>query len=252
MNILVIGAGSIGSTLLRECEHIDRIRRCYVLDHHPEKLERLEDRYPKVVPVEDLDKTLKDTDLVVEAASQEAVKEFGPMALEAGADLMIMSVGALVDEELRSELYSYDGDIYLPTGALCGIDAVYNASMADVEEVTLETTKPPTSLGLTDIDKRKVLFHGPAEEAVKLYPKNVNVAAILSLASIGFKKTKIKLVCDPDIDRNTHKITLKGAAGTITGISENVPSPDNPRTSYLAALSAAGAIKKICSDVKFI
>jgi len=130
MNILVIGAGSIGSTLLRECEHIDRIRRCYVLDHHPEKLERLEDRYPKVVPVEDLDKTLKDTDLVVEAASQEAVKEFGPMALEAGADLMIMSVGALVDEDLRSELYSYDGDIYLPTGALCGIDAVYNASMA--------------------------------------------------------------------------------------------------------------------------
>ncbi|MFO8110461.1 MAG: aspartate dehydrogenase [Thermoplasmata archaeon] len=250
MNVLVIGAGSIGSVVVKECQDMECVKTCFVMDRHRPNIKQLERRYKKVQPVSDLNYALKQVDLVVEAASQEAVKEYGLQALEAGAELVIMSVGALVDEGLRDALYSASGKnrIYLPTGALCGLDAVVNASHAGIEKVTLTTRKPPKSLNM-EVDKNTVVFQGPAAEAVKRFPKNVNVAATLSLASAGFQKTEIKLVCDPDIDQNIHEIRFQGPAGELVGISRNVPSPDNPGTSYLAALSAAAAVRKLCSKV---
>jgi predicted dinucleotide-utilizing enzyme len=43
-------------------------------------------------------------DIIIEAASQGAVKEFGKPIIKAGKDLMIMSVGALVDTSFLAEL----------------------------------------------------------------------------------------------------------------------------------------------------
>ncbi len=250
MNVLVIGAGSIGSTVVKECQGLERVENCYVLDHHDARIKELQDKYDKVRPVNDLECVLQKVELAVESASQEAVKEYGKKVLDAGADLVIMSIGALVDEQLRDALYSAakNSRIYLPTGALCGLDAVYSASEAGVTKVTLTTRKPPKSLNM-DVEETTVVFQGPAREAVKKFPKNVNVAAVLSLASAGFDNTEIKLICDPNIDQNIHEINFKGPAGELIGTSKNLPSPDNPGTSYLAALSAASTVRKICSNV---
>jgi aspartate dehydrogenase len=203
-----------------------------------------------------------DVDVFVEAASQDAIRKYAKHILENGKDLMIMSVGALADYSFLSELLqvasSKDSRIYLPTGAIAGIDAIRSVK-EHLESVTLTTTKNPNALAgapffernkinIVDLKEKVVIYEGPASEAVKAFPANVNVAAILSLAGIGASKTQVKIVADPLTDRNEHEIVATGKFGKIQIIVSNVPSPRNPKTSFLAVLSSIECLRSICSD----
>ena len=203
-----------------------------------------------------------DMDIVVEAASQDAVRNYARLVLETNHDLMIMSVGALLDSNLYDDLQGlaekHDKIIYLPTGAIGGIDAVRSVRHL-LEEVTLTTTKSPKGLegapffkthkiDLKKIKKAKMIYEGKAEDAVNLFPANVNVAAALSLAGIGGKRTKVRIVADPKTKVNTHEVTAKGSFGEMRFQVNNVPSPTNPKTSYLAVLSAIECLRSICDD----
>ena len=201
-------------------------------------------------------------DVVVEAASQGAVRNYARMVLQNNHDLMIMSIGALLEKNICDELASiaekHDRRIYLPTGAIAGIDAIRSVKHL-LKEVTLTTTKNPRGLegapffkthkvDLKAIKKARVIYEGRAEDAVKLFPANVNVAAALSLAGIGGNKTKVRIVADPKTKVNTHEITAKGSFGEMHFQVKNVPSPTNPKTSYLAILSAVECLRSICDD----
>ena len=136
------------------------------------------------------------------AASQEAVRNFSRKLLEGGKNLIIMSVGALSDygflsELLRSASKSF-GSIYLPTGAIAGIDAI--RSVKDLlESVTLTTTKTPTALAdapffkmnnidPNDISKKTLIYDGDAGSAIKNFPANINVAAYTQSSWLRDKK----------------------------------------------------------------
>ena len=194
-----------------------------------------------------------DFELAVEAASQKAVREYGIMVLDSGRDIMVMSAGAFSDDSLLLELKEAAEKkglkIYIPSGAIAGIDGVKSANIAAVESVTLTTTKNPGGLGV-DANKKTVLYEGPAREAVKKFPANVNVAATLSLAGIGLDKTKVRIIADPKVKNNIHEISVRGDFGELKTRVENVPSPRNPKTSYLAALSAIATLKRITEAVK--
>lgn len=191
-------------------------------------------------------------DLVVEAASQEAVGQYAEAFLGKGQSLMVMSVGALVDQglfnRLRKAAEMSGARLILPPGAIAGLDGLRSAGVGRIDEVMLTTTKPPAGLGV-DVNARTVLFDGPAKEAVKKFPKNVNVAATLSLAGIGFDKTKVRVVADPAVKNNRHEVHVKGEFGEMRAQVDNVPSPQNPKTSYLAAMSAIAAIKRFKESV---
>jgi len=203
---------------------------------------------------------VEDLDLVIEAASQEAVRQYASKVLEAGKDLMIMSVGALVESELTEEIrrstHSTGKKMYIPSGAIAGIDGIKAAVIGRVKHVTLTTRKPPTGLigapyfkqsrmNPNELEEPTVIYEGPVLEACRLFPANVNVAATLSLAGIGPEKTKVRVVADPTIKRNIHEINVKGEFGELRICAKNVPSLDNPKTSYLAALSAIATLRKI-------
>lgn len=222
----------------------------------------LKRRSPAYMKIEEL---LHSVDLVIESASQNAVRIFVPRALEAGCDVMILSVGALADEELRKKLFRLaqqnNCKLYFPSGAVVGIDGINSASAAEISSVTLTTRKPPSGLAgapyvvckgieLEKIEKETLLFEGSASEAVKAFPANVNVAATISLAGIGFERTKVRVIADPALSRNVHEITVEGEFGKFFTRVENLPSPENPKTSYLAALSAISTLKKILNPVK--
>lgn len=212
-----------------------------------------------------IEELLHSVDLVIESASQNAVRLFVPRALEAGCDVMILSVGALADEELRKKLFRLaqqnNCKLYFPSGAVVGIDGINSASAAEISSVTLTTRKPPSGLAgapyvvckgieLEKIEKETLLFEGSASEAVKAFPANVNVAATISLAGIGFERTKVRVIADPTLSRNVHEITVEGEFGKFFTRVENLPSPENPKTSYLAALSAISTLKKIMNPIK--
>ncbi len=201
-------------------------------------------------------------DIVVEAASQDAVKNHALSIIQNRRDLMVMSVGALLDESVSEILLSackeFGKKIYLPSGAIAGLDAIKSVK-AELESVALTTTKNPKSLAgakffdtnkinLDSITKSTVLYEGNAKEAVEMFPANINVAALLSLAGMGSEKTKVKIVADPTADKNIHQIEAKGKFGNLTISVQNVPDLNNPKTSRLAILSAIECLRLACSD----
>ncbi len=201
-------------------------------------------------------------DIVVEAASQDAVKDVALSVLQNKRDLMIMSVGALLDESIYDVLSDACNDfkktIYLPSGAIAGLDGIKSIK-DELESLSITTTKHPRSLkgakffensniDLDAINSPTTIFEGTAKEAVSLFPANINVAALLSLSGIGSEKTGVKIVADPNTDKNTHHIEAAGKFGKMTFTIENFPDANNPKTSRLAILSAIQTLRKYCSD----
>jgi len=201
-------------------------------------------------------------DIVVEAASQDAVKDVGLSILQNKRDLMIMSVGALLDESIYDILSDACKDfkktIYLPSGAIAGLDGIKSVK-DELDSLSITTTKHPRSLkgakffesskiDLDSLNSKTTIFQGSAKEAVSLFPANINVAALLSLCGIGSEKMIVKIVADPSTDKNTHHIEASGKFGKMTFTIENFPDPDNPKTSRLAILSAIETLRNICSN----
>ncbi|MBE0524723.1 MAG: aspartate dehydrogenase [Methanosarcinales archaeon] len=266
LRVGVVGCGAIGSIICRALDTgITGAQLLAVHEHHIELADQLCETLSRPPSLMKIREMVKKVDLIVEAASPEAVPQVAIPALEKGCDVMIMSVGALVDSELLNKLISlaeeHNCKIYLPSGAVAGVDGIKSASSANIYSVTLTTTKPPKGLAgapfvvENNIDPYKfktptIIFEGTAKEAVKAFPANVNVAATISLAGIGVDKTHVKIKVDPTIDRNRHEIKVEGDFGTFTTLVENIPSPENPKTSYLAPLSAIATLRKIASPLQ--
>ena len=99
-----------------------------------------------------------------------------------------------------------------------------------------------------NIKQSTTIFEGTAQEAVQLFPANINVAALLSLAGLGSLNTKVRIVADPNTDKNTHEIVAQGKFGKFSIKVENMPSTNNPKTSRLAILSAIECLRAVCQD----
>ncbi|MEM4633884.1 MAG: aspartate dehydrogenase [Candidatus Anstonellaceae archaeon] len=245
MKIGLIGFGNIGSFLASKLGK----RINWVVDCDDGALKRMRKLGLTCPFYKEIPRGCEGVQLVVEAASQEAV----PLLEECleYCDVMIMSVGALTDDLLKERLYrkakQHGRKIYIPSGAIGGLDAI-SSLRGKIKSVLLETYKPPSSLGRKDAE-RKIVFEGSAREACALYPKNINVAATLSLAGIGMQKTKVRIISDPAAKNIVHKIFVKSVAGKIEMIFDNLPSKHNPKTSMLAALSALDTIKKIEEEI---
>ena len=202
------------------------------------------------------------SDLIVEAATQAALREFGPAVLEAGKHLMVLSVGALVGvlEDWARLAEKHGCRILVPSGAIAGLDGVKGAREGAITAVTMETRKPPRGLAgapyieqhridLEAITSETLIFEGPATEAVAAFPANVNVVAALSLAGIGPERTRIKLYAVPGQARNQHRITVDGEFGTLRIEIENVPS-ENPRTGRLSYLSTIALLRELGAPLR--
>ncbi len=205
-------------------------------------------------------------EVVVEAASHEAVREHAAPLLAAGISVVVMSGGALVDDALRDRLERLAVEqralLCVPSGGIGGLDALKAVCAAGAEEVEIAVTKPPAAWkGIPYVERSGVdldrltgpvtLFDGTAREGVPHFPANVNIAAVLSLAGIGFDRTRLKVVADPALRFNTHYINIRGRTGVISIKFESVPSPDNPKTAMLACYSALAALKALASPVRY-
>jgi aspartate dehydrogenase len=171
-----------------------------------------------------------------------------------------MSSGALTDPELSARIttLAVEGNrrVIVPSGALGGIDAI-RAVSDRLDEVTLTTTKPPQALrgapGFREWESKTlteptVIFEGAALDAVRLFPANVNVAATLSLAGIGPARTLVRVVADPASSVNRHEITASGDFGSFRFAMELQPHDRNPKTSFLAVVSAIEALRSAFSS----
>lgn len=244
MKVGVIGCGAIANIIMNHIQPKDNIEFKYFFDKDTEKAEELSKKTNGIL-CENLSEMLNDVDLVLEAASQEFLKQYG-VEIVKHANLMNMSIGALMDKKFRKEMIETSKNnhtnIYAPSGAVIGVDGLKAACIGEISSLTLTTRKSPKSLGI-ETDKCETLFKGKASEAVVKYPKNMNVAATLSLSCK--RDIDVEVIVDPNVDRNIHEVHAIGSFGEFKTITCNQPIKANPKTSELAALSAIKKLKSL-------
>lgn len=244
MKVGIIGAGAIAQFLLS-----GDIKIKSILVRNKKKYEWIE-KECGVQLYDDIDDFLKSNiDIVVEAANIEAVHHYLPKILDS-KDAIIISIGAFADEEFTAQIFEQaqknERQIHLPAGAIGGLDLLQNAnSLGEIEEVKITTIKPAHTLTDDVLIEEKTIFSGTAKEAIQKFPKNINVSIILSLTGLGVDRTKVEIIADPKAKKNQHRIYISGAFGTSTITVMNEPMKQNPKTSYLAALSVLGTLQRL-------
>lgn len=241
----LLGCGNIAGIIAAHGGDYAAIDACYDID--TPRMQAFGDRVGARA-CDDIDALLRcDFPVLVEAASVEAARDHLPRALAAGKDVVLLSVGALLDvpfqEAVRAEARRRGRRVYVPSGAVFGLDNLKVARISPLERLVLKTTKHPRALGLGPDQKRQCLFRGSASEAVREFPKNINVSAALGLAA-GIEP-QVELWVDPAASTNRHEIEATGPFGSVSIRTDNLPSPDNPATSYLAALSVLTLLKDL-------
>jgi aspartate dehydrogenase len=236
----LIGCGAIGTVIsgaidkgLIKCEEL------ILYDRNVERAEKIKNSlHVRVTVVESLEEMLRlKPAVIVEAASQQAVRDYANRIVMENIELIIMSVGALLDLKIKSN------KIHIPSGAIGGLDAISSASIAGIDQVILTTRKNPKTLDM-DNKAEKSVFEGSAEKAVRRFPREMNVAATLALTTQP-EKVKVRVISDPKVDKNVHEIKIKWKHGDMQLKFANEPHPENPRTSALAAWSAIKLLKQV-------
>jgi len=201
-------------------------------------------------------------DVIVECAGQQALKQYGADVLRRGVSLVVSSVGGLADaaffDSLKEASLSGNARIYLPSGAVGGIDALTAAKIGGLDTVCYRARKPasawkgsPAELvaDLDDLTAERVIYTGTARGAATRFPRNSNVAAIIALAGIGFDETRVELIADPTIRDNIHEIYAEGSTGRFQITLTGIPFKANPKTSALAAYSVTKCLANLESMV---
>jgi len=236
----IVGCGAIG-TLIAEAadKNIVTCDELVLFDVVFEKAQKLKGAlHAPVTVVRSLDEMIKlKPTVIVEAASQQAAKEYIGKIVGEKIDVIVMSVGALLELGIESSR------IHVPSGAIGGLDALSSADLAGIDEVVLTTRKSPKVLDL-DNREEKVVYEGNALEAVRRFPREMNVAATLAL-TVPREKVKVRVISDPKVEKNVHEVKVKWKYGSMFLKFENDPHPDNPKTSALAAWSAIKLLKDI-------
>lgn len=261
MRVGIVGCGAIGGSLAEFV--VKTFSREAALaglfDTQPVKAQALARklRVPAKVVCPTLESLISRSDIVIEAASAKVSAGIVRKALAAGKDIMVMSVGGLIKEynALSRLAAKHNARLIIPSGAICGIDGLKAMALSGIKSVTLTTTKNPRGflgnaylsgrrIDPAKIKKDTVLFDGSASQAIRYFPQNINVAAVLSLAGIGPQKTRVRLIASPKTNKNIHEIRIDSVAGRIVTRTENVVHPGNPKTSYLAVLAAAAELRQ--------
>jgi aspartate dehydrogenase len=239
----LIGCGAIGTLIAQSIEK--KIVICdelILFDYIKEKALSLKKsvKFPTTI-VDNLDQMLKlKPTIIVEAASQKAVKDYIKPITSQEIKFIIMSSGALLGSDYGTK------NIFVPSGAIGGLDAIASAALTKIKKVVLSSKKNPKAFDMKNTQP-KIIFSGTAQQAAKRFPRSMNVASTLSFL-VKPAKVQVQLISDPTIKRNTHEITIEWEYGEMLLRFSNDPHPENPRTSALAAWSAIHLLDKLLKN----
>ena len=266
LNIGFIGCGAIGSRLAKSVKY-DLKKHCTIsglydlLPEKPQELVKTLKLHPRLIK-KSLGELIRSCDFVVEAIASNETTTIIQKVIRAKKGILIMSVGKVLSVPgILALAEKNHTTVLIPSGAIGGLDVIKAVGANNISKVTLTTSKPPSSLSQSDyltrkhifinnIKKETIIFDGTVQESVRLFPRNINVAATLALGSQAINKVRIRIVTSPKFTVNSHEIEVYGKFGHLALRTDNVPCPDNPKTSYLAVLSAIQTLKQFFHSVK--
>ena len=262
LSIGVVGCGAIGRALIAASATGRLTAKIAGVTSRTEATARaFLSTLPQPPPYLSLPELAAAADLIVEAAGQLAVPEIACTTFAAGRDLLVISIGAMLDHpEIMDEARSMGRRLILPSGAIAGLDGIKSAAAGAVSRVSMTSRKPPAGLegapylvehgiSLAGLQEPREVFSGSAREACRGFPQNVNVSAAVSLAGIGPDRTQIRILAVPGLARNCHEIEVEGDFGFLRIQIENVPS-ENPKTGRLTMFSMVRAVEDAADPVK--
>ncbi len=264
MRIGLIGFGTIGRAVARAVDdgRAGDIDLGAVLIRKPSKAKTDEAQRLRERITSDPDRFFAtEMKVVVDVAGHAALKQYAERVLRSGRDLMTVSVGAFADENFLSMVKRAVDEsgqkLLIPSGALGGLDTISSGAMGELDEVTLLVRKPPAAwkgtpaeeAAMNVTDQPVCVYEGNVREAAALFPQNVNVAAALSLAGIGFDRTSIQICADPTIKHNILELHARGEFGELKLEIKNRPYPENPKTGHLVVMSVIKAIRRLQDKV---
>lgn len=254
--IALVGCGAIAQAVMQHLRGDARLQVTQVLVPQ-DGLAAARETCARLAPGAVVGTRLNDPhpDLLAECAGHAAIADHVLPALRAGIPTVVASVGGLHEGDALAALEAAADaggtQVTLISGAIGGIDALAAARLGGLDKVHYTGRKPPPAWAGTPAESQcdlksltapQVIFEGSAREAARLYPKNANVAATVSLAGLGLDATLTTLIADPGITRNQHRIDARGAFGRLELMLENEPLAANPRTSALTVYSLVRAI----------
>jgi aspartate dehydrogenase len=262
LRVAIVGLGAIGRKVAAALDQgVAGLALVAVSAQNPEKhqawLAGLT-KPPAVLPIEAL---VDAADIVIECAPGKLVRSIVAPFVTNGKIAVVVSVGALLDNEDLIELAKQNGgQIVVPTGALIGLDAMTAAAVGTVHSVRMVTRKPPLGLAgapyivehnidIAGISEPLRVFEGTARDAAKGFPANLNVAVALSLAGIGPDRTTLEIWADPTVTRNTHRVEVESDSARFSMSIENIPS-ENPKTGMITALSVIACLRKLRAPLR--
>lgn len=250
-NVTLIGFGAIGRSLYQRSAGQAGLRITHIVVPEAHAAEARGHADAMKADAQVVSAVPHDTDLVLECAGHQALTEHVLPALLRGTECAVLSIGALSEpglpEQLADAAAQGGTQVHLLSGAIGGVDAIAAARIAGLDDVTYTGRKPPTGwrgtpaeqvVNLDTIAEPTVILADTAREAARLYPKNANVAATVSLAGLGLDATRVRLIADPTVTENIHEIEVRGAFGEMRITMRGKPLADNPKTSALTVLSA--------------
>ena len=258
----IVGCGSIGRVLLKAGDVGQLgVAVAGVTSRTASSAREFLDTLDTPPPYLELDELVERSSLLIETAGGHVVPSLAEAAFRAGKDLMVISIGALLEHpEVIEQARESGCRLFAPSGAIAGLDGIKSACQGRVDRVDMESRKPIAALegapylvdkeipldGLTD---EQEVFYGPARDAVRGFPSNLNVSAAVSLAGIGPDRTMVRIIADPTLSRNCHDITVEGEFGLLRVHVENIPS-ENPKTGRLTALSIIRSVRDAADPVR--
>ncbi len=258
IKIGIAGMGAIGNAVyesLTQNSGIENMELCCISDIRPHRAE-------KDFPNLSFEELAIKSDLIIECLPASVAPDLAKQAFKNNKDILMISSAALLlyPQILEDRKQSPASRIFLPSGALSGIDGVKAMKEMGIKSSKIASTKPPKGLSgapyildnnidIENISEKTRIFAGNALEAAKGFPANVNVAATLSLAGIGAELTRVEVWADPDAISNCHEITVKTEYSTMHAKIENMPDPANPKSSVLAAQSIVANLRDMSRAV---
>lgn len=251
LRIAVLGKGAIGGpvTAAIAAGQITGAELAAVVDSHGATS-------PDGTPLS-FEQLTQRADLVVEAAGQRVLADLGPRVIASGLDLLVLSIGAMADDELHRTLSGGPGRLFLSTGAIGGLDLLRAVADAGcLEKVTIATTKRPSTLvqdwmddaqraAVLEADGRIEVLRGTPQRIATAFPKSANVAMAVAAAAGDPDKVEAIVYADPACAVTTHEITVDSTTGSYWLRIENLPSPDNPATSGLVPFAVLRALQDL-------
>ena len=254
-SIGIVGCGAIGQALMRAADSGKlNVAVAGVTSRNEQRAHEFLGSLDNPPPYLDRQELIAKSDLLVETAGGHIVEELAKETFAAGKDLMVISIGALLEfpgiiEEAREK----GCRLLAPSGAIAGLDGIKSACAGRVDHVTMVSRKPPIGLegaphliengiSLKGLTEEMEVFSGTAREAVKGFPANLNVSAAVSLAGLGPDRTQVKMLAVPGLERNCHDIEVVGEFGVLRVHIENIPS-ENPKTGKLTAFSIIRSVQ---------